>query len=133
MLIKTEVDCLQSSRHEISIQENVEELQRWHSLKGPQGNILSEPKKLFLPYCSDSTDNTVTFPSMDAAELVLKMIHRWSDQAKNEKAARAANLRLIHKMKMFHKELDKAKEEIIKLTKITLSDSGKGGELDLKL
>lgn len=61
------------------------------------------------------------------------MIHQQSEQANSEKAAGAANSRLVEKLQALFMESDAAKEKIAWLTKLTLSYFGKGGELNSKL
>lgn len=70
---------------------------------------------------------------MNAAELVLKMVWRWSKQTSNKKAAGAANFYLMEKLQATRGELKSSKEEIAQINKLTLYKSRKGGKLDPKL
>lgn len=72
-------------------------------------------KELFLPYWSDTSDNIVTVPTMDAAKLELKTIRRWSEEASSGRAAGKTNVLLMGKLQALRAELVASEEEIQRL------------------
>lgn len=90
-------------------------------------------KEISFPYCSDTSYNIATVLEMDATELIIKTIRRWSEQVNSKKTTNAANLRHMERLQSLFKELEVVNEEISRLTKLRLSKSGKGGELDPKI
>lgn len=99
MLTKTKIDLRRRARPELTLLEALENhIAKDSLLKETQDTLLNEMKELFLPYWSDTSDNIITVPSMDAAKLVLKTICCWSEEAKSRKAAGSANVRLMEKL-----------------------------------
>lgn len=134
MLKKTEIDRCRRARPELTLIEALEDHIKKDSLPvESQETLLNEMKELFLAYWADTSDNIVTVPAMDAAELVLKNIRRWSNKAKSRKAAGAANVSLIEKLQSLRAELVVAEEEINRLSQLNQSDSGTGKEIDPNL
>lgn len=64
-------------------------------------------------------------PAMDAAELLLKMILCWKNQAISKKDAKTDNKLLMEKINNLRAKIKVDKLEIILLTVMKLSGSGK--------
>lgn len=102
MVTKPKLDRRQRARSEETLQEAIDSKIEKDALpKGVKETLLTKLKMIFLSYCSDSTDNIVTIPAMDAAELALKLIHLWSEEDNSGKAAGAANIRSWRSCKPF--------------------------------